>query len=107
MTPGPRTHKSASLRIAIPQGVPEHMRHGMREIVALQSTALREGDAGRLMGRVCAEADRAGFVLMLEVKPFADGEMGEAELRAWYGCRFGFAVIQEAPVILMARSPRQ
>lgn len=100
MTPGPRVHKQASLRVVIPQGVPESMRQGMREIVGVTSENPRKGHATALMHTVCAEADHTRMVLMLEAKPFAEG-MTQEQLETWYA-RFGFQKIQETPV-LMAR----
>src|SRR5678816_4756553 len=104
MTPGLRIHKRATLRIAVPLGLPEEMRHGVREIMSVASENARKGHATALMHEVCAEADRLGFVLMLQVKPFADG-MDDEMLRAWYA-RFGFIKIQDEPVVLMARQPK-
>ena len=103
MTPGLREYKQATLRVAVPLGIPEHMRHGVREIVAVQTTNPRKGHATHLMHDVCAEADRTGFVLMLQVRPFDDG-MDDEQLEEWYA-KFGFIEIQHEPV-LMARQPR-
>jgi hypothetical protein len=104
MTPGIRVHKQASLRLAIPEGVPEHMRFRIREIVSMHSSNPRKGQATALMYKVCQEADKAGFVLLLEAKPFESG-MDAEQLQSWYE-RFGFLQIQPEPV-LMARQPRQ
>jgi hypothetical protein len=103
VTPGLREYKQATLRVAVPIGVPEHMRHGMREIISIHATNPRKGHATHLMHDVCLEADRLGFVLLLQVRPFDDG-MTEEQLMKWYG-RFGFEQIQPDPV-LMARQPR-
>jgi hypothetical protein len=103
MTPGLREYKQATLRVAVPLGVPEHMRHGMRELVSIRTKNPRKGHATHLMHDVCAEADRLGFVLLLQVKPFDEG-MTEEQLEKWYE-RFGFLEIQQEPV-LMARQPR-
>lgn len=104
MTPGIRTHKQASLRLAIPEGVPEDMRPRMREIVSVSSGNPRKGQATALLYKVCREADKAGFVLLLEAKPFESG-METEQLLHWYE-RFGFLQIQLEPA-LMARQPRQ
>jgi GNAT superfamily N-acetyltransferase len=104
MTPGLRDHKGATLRVAIPTGIPEEMRHGVREIVSVHADNPRKGHATALMHAVCAEADACGFVLMLEARSFDDG-MSEEQLICWYG-RFGFVRIQSEPV-LMAREPRR
>lgn len=100
MTPGLRTHKRASLRIADPTGIPEDMRDGMREILSLQSEDRGKGHAKALMHQVCAEADRHNIVLLLQPQPFAEG-MTQERLEKFYES-VGFRRIQERPV-LMAR----
>lgn len=104
MTPGLRHHREASLRVAIPEGVPEDMRDRMRELVSVKSEVRGEGHARALMYQVTAEADRAGFVLMLKVEPFADGLTAE-QLERFYSS-FGFERVQDEPV-LMARQPEE
>jgi GNAT superfamily N-acetyltransferase len=101
VTPGLRTHKRASLRIAEPTSVPDDMRANLREIVSLQSDDHGKGHAKALLHQVCAEADRANVVLMLHVKPFADG-MTLEQLEKFYEGH-GFARIQDEP-LLMARA---
>jgi len=101
MTPGLRNHKAASLRVAIPEGVPEEMREGIREIVSLQSESQGKGHATKLMHEVCTEADVYGKVLFLRPLPFADG-MDADKLMRFYR-KFGFEKIQDDPVVLMAR----
>lgn len=103
MNPGPRTHKQASLRVAIAEGLPVEMWEKTREIVGVQSLNQRKGHATALMWTVCAEADRAWLTLVVQPKSFANG-MGDDKLIAWYS-RFGFVKIQDTPV-LMARSPQ-
>jgi hypothetical protein len=104
MTPGIRTHKQATLRLVVPEGLPEEMRFRVREIVSVSSGNPRKGQATALMYKVCREADKAGFVLLLEAKPFDSGMEAE-QLQSWYE-RFGFLQIQPEPA-LMARQPRQ
>lgn len=104
MTPGLRDHKGASLRIAVPDAVPEDMRERIREIVSLSSSNPRKGYATTLMWSVCHEADKAGFVLMLQPIPFDDATDAE-KLKRFYG-KFGFVEIQQEPVVLMARQPK-
>jgi len=104
MNIGLRTHKSASLRIAVAEGLPDEMRPGTREIISVRAENSRKGHASALMCKVCNEADRQRIVLLLEAKPFDDG-MNEDQLMRWYG-RFGFIRIQDEPV-LMARQPLQ
>lgn len=104
MTPGLREHKQASLRIAIPECLPEDMRDQSREIVSLTSTNPRKGHATVLMWTVCHEADQARMLLILQPKHFGDGELDDRKLERFYG-KFGFLTIQRDPAVLMARSP--
>ena len=102
MTPGLRTHKAASLRVAIAEGLPSEMWDVTREIVSVQSTNPRKGDATTLMWSVCAEADRELKTLIIQVRPFSQG-MNDDQLKKFYS-KFGFEEIQADPC-LMARSP--
>jgi len=104
MIPGIRQHKSASLRIAMPTGLPEGMREGISEIIAVHSGNQRKGHATALLSRVCKEADRLHQVLMLRVEAYDDG-IGNEQLLKWYGTH-GFRVVQNEPVVLMAREPK-
>lgn len=101
---GARSFKQASCRVAIADGLPEEMREGTREIVAVASENPRKGHATALMYSVCAEADVSGIVLILMPRPFGDGEMSAGQLEKWYG-RFGFVTVQTDPAVLMARQP--
>jgi len=106
---GLREYKAASLRIAIAECLPEHMRALVREIVSVQSTNPRKGDATALMWQTCAEADKWWFSLLVHVKPFDDG-MSMEQLLHWYA-KFGFVKIQDAaddgtPAVLMVRNPQ-
>lgn len=100
MTPGLRQHKQATLRIAIPTGLPEHMQPHMREILSVASGRPRSGQATALMYQVCQEADTACKTLLLTVAPFGEGMTAE-QLQKWY-TKFGFGVIQDEP-LMMAR----
>lgn len=104
MDAGLRTHKAASLRIAIAECLPEDMRAGTREIVSLASTNPRKGYATTLLWTVCSEADAARVVLILFPRPFGDGALGDEKLEHFYG-KFGFVVVQREPAVMMARSP--
>lgn len=104
MTPGPRDHKSATLRVSLAEALPEEMREATRELVALESTNPRKGHATTLLWDVCHEADRERITLILNPKPFGADGMDAEKLERFYG-RFGFHVIQREPVVLMARSP--
>lgn len=104
MSPGLRKLKSASLRVAVPLGLPSEMRPHIREILDVRSTVQRRGHAAALMNRVCKEADLDWFTLMLQVRAFDDG-LSTDQLQKFYA-KFGFETIQTEPEILMARSPR-
>lgn len=106
MPVGPRGYHSARLTIALPVGVPEHMRGGMRELMSLEVPAedRRQGLATTLMERTASEADGAGIVLFIHVQPFDEG-LTLDQLEAFYA-KFGFVVIQERPR-LMARQPKR
>jgi GNAT superfamily N-acetyltransferase len=103
MPAGRRAHKSATCRVDIPEGLPQDMRDGIREIVAVESSNPRKGHATALMHELCTDADAAGIVLLLRPHPFAPG-MDSEQLVNWY-TRFGFEPIQGEPV-LMARPVR-
>ena len=105
MTPGPRYHKQASLRIAIPTSLPEEMRDHVREIIDVRSEDRRKGYARALMHSICAEADREWKTLFLHVEPFDDGAMSAEKLELFYQ-KFGFRLIQQRPM-LMARDPEK
>jgi len=110
MNVGPREYRRASLRIAIADGVPEDMRERVREILSVQSSTQRQGDATALMWQTCAEADMHWITLLIHVKPFSRG-MDEERLERWYA-KFGFIKIQDktddgAAAVLMARNPQR
>lgn len=106
MTPGPRTHRSASCRIAIAEGLPEEMRKVTRELLEFRSLNPRKGHASALMHQVTAEADRAWITLLIQVRPFHDSGMTQAQLESFYA-RHSFEKIQDTPVVLMVRSPEK
>lgn len=101
MTPGPRKFKSASCRVAIPEGLPDEMRDGIREVLEVHSENPRKGHAKGLLGALCSEADGLGVVLMLRVDQYDDGPDNSQLQRLYAG--FGFLVIQDEP-LLMARN---
>jgi len=103
MSPGLREHRSASLRIAMAQGLPEDMWELTRELIDVHSTNPRHGDANGLLAEVCTEADRWWMTLIITVRPFGDAGMDDAKLERFYR-KFGFRRIQDSP-LLMARSP--
>lgn len=94
MTPGLRSHKSASLRLVQPPlGVAN-----LREVTEFRAWHPRIGHGSALMRKVCKEADRTRCILVLNPQG--------AELEPWYS-RFGFVVIQREPAVLMARERKQ
>jgi hypothetical protein len=101
MTPGLRSHKSASLRVVVSDAIPDDMREQVRELVSVEAGETRKGHASALLRKVCAEADREGQLLIVQVKPYADG-LDQQQLMRWYA-RFGFSLLQSVPVVLMAR----
>jgi GNAT superfamily N-acetyltransferase len=100
MKPGLRSCKSASCRIAIPEGLPVEMWEDMREVVELKAGERGKGHGTRLMRAVCDEADAAGKVLFLMPE---SGDVMDAERLERFYTRLGFAVVQESPK-LMARA---
>lgn len=107
----------ASLRVRQPTWAPDHMRVRMREIgnMHVAPGERNKGYATRLLRKVCQEADAANFVLTLFAEPFEmngdnDATTGQSngmnleQLVEWYN-RFGFAVLQVEPQVLMSRMP--
>lgn len=103
VNPGLRAHHSATLRVAIAEGLPEEMRSLTRELIEVQSTNPMKGHANGLMAEVCTEADLWWITLFVQVRPFGDAGMDDAKLERFYR-KFGFRRIQDSP-LLMARSP--
>jgi hypothetical protein len=101
---GPRTYKSASCSVVVPD-LPEHIRDQVREITHVNASERRSGHATALMYTVVAEADLSGLVLILKAEPFGDG-MTQEQLLKFYG-KFGFEVIQTEPCVLMQRAPQK
>lgn len=100
---GLRKFGAATCRLGRTVQVPAHMRDDIVELSALHVPVeqRREGFATRLLTQLCQEADEAGKLLLLHVKPFSDGVMSESQLAAFYAA-FGFQDIQPRPR-LMAR----
>lgn len=106
MKPGLRTYKSASLRVAVSEALPEHMHARTRELISIHSTDQGKGHASALVRKVCREADRKNIALIVQPRAFSVG-MGDDELAAWY-LGLGFVVFQrpcEHFPLLMARMP--
>lgn len=107
MRTGDRKLGPASLRIRQCNALPAHLRSGTRELCDLQTQpdARGQGHAGRLMHKVCAEADAAGLLLILIADRFGDEGLNNDQLCAWYAGRFGFQLLQAEPVRMLARMP--
>lgn len=127
MRPGRREFKQASLTVAIPQTLPEHMRDRTREIthVFVEPEARRQHLATALMNFICQEADACAMTLILTAHWYEQGgpediehDAGledwqptsgpdESQLVAWYE-KFGFIKLQDTPKgTLMARQVRE
>lgn len=105
MRAGERQLKSASLRVSVPDSVPEHMRAAMREISNVFVPAEDRGKrlATALMNFVCQEADANRLTLILTVQPYDEGGPNAEQLKAWYA-KFGFIDLQESDAgTIMAR----
>lgn len=106
----------ASLRVRQSPSVPLEMRARTREVgnVYVEPGERNKGYATRLVRKVCKEADDANMVLILFVEPFEFEEghhlndlatgLTKEQLTEFYN-RFGFAVLQVEPQIMMARMP--
>lgn len=104
MKPGIRQHGPATLKLSFNAGVPAHLRGGVLELshLLVPDQHRRQGYASLLLQKVCAEADKAGKVLLLMPRAYDVPAMDREQLQDFYR-RFGFDVIQERPVTLMAR----
>lgn len=102
---GERKYGAAIAVVRFCEGVPEHMKHDVREItdVYTDPKMRRQGHATELMNRICKEADAKKMILVLRPGQFGDGEMTDRQLYEWYGNTFGFNEIQREPVVLLAR----
>lgn len=121
MRPGRREFKAASLTVAIPVGLPEHMRAQTRELthVFVEPDSRRQHLATALMNFVCQEADACGMTLVLTAHDYDEPAMhddestaaiatpDEDQLVAWYE-KFGFKKLQDTPKgAFMARQVRE
>lgn len=101
MDVGVRLHETASLQVAVPMAVPEHMRDGMRELLSVYTPQAdrRKGYATALLAKTCEEADESRTVLILTATV--------PHLVQFYR-KFGFVALPSvdgAPTV-MARQPR-
>jgi len=108
MRPGRREFKAASLTVAIPAALPEHMRASTREIthVFCEPESRRQHLATALMNFVCQEADACHMTLVLTAHEYDEPAMhddestaivpspDEEQLVAWYE-KFGFKKLQD------------
>jgi GNAT superfamily N-acetyltransferase len=79
---------------------------GVLEVVRVWTDpeARRQGYATELVKSIVQDADIEGVVLILTPRTFGRSA-GLEDLAKWYE-RFGFAVIQKKPIVLMARMPQ-
>lgn len=106
MPTGERKVGAARCRVRQCTALPEHMRAKTREVVDVETAAAEQGKgyATTLLHKVCREADAAGLVLVLSPQPFGDNiNLSKSQLEQWYERSFGFQVIQQEPMTLMAR----
>jgi len=104
MKPGIRKFGAATCKVSRTVQVPAHMRDQMMELSAVfvPIDQRKQGWATKLVSLVCDQADAAGKLLLIHVQPYGDPDLGASQLEKWYGDKFGFARIQEEP-LLMAR----
>ena len=104
---GTRSYGPAEAVLTIPAALPRHMHAHVREVTSVRVDSERRGEGlgSELMRHICREADLMGMALMLSVEPFDGGMSTREQLEAWYE-RFGFARIQEQPVVIMVRAVR-
>lgn len=105
---GLREFGAARCVVGANRSLPPKIRARVYEVSRLECDEAMRGNgyATALLTRICAEADAENKVLLLQ--PGAYGEappVDDEALCKWYARRFGFKVIQTAPVVLMAREP--
>jgi len=108
MKTGTRFHQNASCKITFCAAIPNQLRAKTREVscVDVPENLRKQGMATQLLKNVCDEADAGKIILLLFVKPFGGNpSMDKEQLIEWYANKFGFAVIQTKPSIMMARMP--
>jgi hypothetical protein len=100
---GRREFRSATARLIVPELEDIELIARTRQINDLNSSNPRKGHATALMHQICDEADKNGFLLILEARPFADG-ITQEQLEKFYQ-KFGFWAIEQEGPRLMARMP--
>lgn len=63
--------------------------HALLTSIKVQQAFRREGHGTALLEDVCADADREGVTLILNVESYMDGGLDDMQLWTWYE-RFGF-----------------
>jgi GNAT superfamily N-acetyltransferase len=109
MRPGVRQLNDASLRVSVPDAVPEHMRSNLREITHLyvDPASRRQHLATALLNFVCQEADANCITLLLTARSDEENGLTDEQLIDWYK-KFGFQKLQEdADGWVMARRVRE
>lgn len=101
MKTGIRKHLSASLKLSYNTNVPAHLRGGLMEISHLEASEKRQGHAGQLLRNVCIEAAENNIILLIMPRPYGTFDMTREQLADWYTKGFGFAVLQQSPLLLV------
>jgi GNAT superfamily N-acetyltransferase len=99
------SNEHSSAEVAANANLPASLA-GVLEVVRVWTDpqARRQGYATELVKSIVQDADIEGVVLILTPRTFGRSA-GLEDLAKWYE-RFGFAVIQKKPIVLMARMPQ-
>lgn len=107
MKVGWRRYGASRLFVRKSTAFPKAMQPFIREVRSVETPIQhqRQGLATMLLRNVCAEADRAGMVLVLWPAPWGANEsMNTEQLAEWYK-KFGFEAIQSNPVLMARAAP--
>lgn len=104
---GTRSEGHAKCFIGICKVLPKKIRYSVREVsqVFVSPDHRGNGDASRLLKKVCEEASKENMVVIVIPKAYSKWpSMTDKQLEEWYVRSFGFAAIQHDPLIL-AKAP--
>ena len=104
MKPGTYTSGHASCKLRYSQVVPANLRGRLLEVTRLFTPEQHrnKGHATKLIEKLARYADADRITLLLMPKPYGESALGVPELLQFYA-RFGFAELQDKPVILLVR----
>jgi hypothetical protein len=71
-------------------------------ISSIRTVESGQGNASRVLDKICAIADEHGVRIRLDAKPFGSGGLSKANLTAWYK-RHGFKPVRNGSI--MERPP--